>query len=86
MELEMAPDERQAYTRRRTIRLLAGLFVAVLAVLTLYSNTLHSLGLPKVTTETPAHGSFRATFAGSAALRPVEQAELSHPDGWSVSN
>jgi len=80
----MARDEGEDRGRKRLIRGLLALFIGVLLVLTLFSNTMRSLTLPKVATESLVEGSFTYTLEGKGSLRPTAQASLMNPAGWKV--
>ncbi|MFC4807965.1 efflux RND transporter periplasmic adaptor subunit [Paenibacillus sp. GCM10023250] len=71
-------------SRKRIIRWIAGLLFGSLIVLTLFSNTLYSLTLPKVTVERPSAGSLNPEFKGSATLAYVSELDLSNPEGGKV--
>ena len=70
--------------RKRIVRWVAGLLFGSLIVLTLFSNTLFSLTLPKVTVEQPRAGRLNAEFTGSAALAFVSEMDLSNPEGGKI--
>ncbi|MFC0328616.1 efflux RND transporter periplasmic adaptor subunit [Paenibacillus sepulcri] len=78
-------DEQKLAARKRRIRLIAILFFGMLIVVTLYSNTLLNLTLPKVITGQPAAGNLAHTYQGNATVRPVQEADLQNPAGWKVS-
>ncbi|HEY2495186.1 MAG TPA: efflux RND transporter periplasmic adaptor subunit [Paenibacillus sp.] len=82
MELQ---DTEQANSRRkRMIRILSGLFIGLLIVFTLLSNTLMSLTLPKVAVEEPSRGQFVHKFQGSGVLKWKAEVALTNSTGWKV--
>ncbi|MBW7457948.1 efflux RND transporter periplasmic adaptor subunit [Paenibacillus sepulcri] len=82
--MEAAFRTGDSKSRKRKIRLLAGLFFGLLIVLTLFSNTLFALTLPKVTVEQPDTGLLNQEFKGSAAVKFVSELDLSNPSGGKV--
>lgn len=81
MELEKELGDRR---RKRTIQVVFIFFIGLLIFFTLFSNTLQSLTLPKVSTEKPANGSLLFTIEGSGMLQPFAEERLSNPAGWKV--
>lgn len=81
MELEKELGDRR---RRRTFQVVYIFFIGLLIFFTLFSNTLQSLTLPKVSTEKPANGSLLFTIEGSGMLQPFAEERLSNPAGWKV--
>jgi len=82
MELQRA--EQAETSRKRKIRILFGLFISILIIFTLLSNTLLSLTLPKVITEDPHMGEFVHSYLGSGILMPREVLELNSEANWKV--
>ncbi|MCS7461358.1 biotin/lipoyl-binding protein [Paenibacillus doosanensis] len=78
-------EEAEASSRRRIVRTAFGLFMGLLALLTLFGNTLQSLALPKVRTETPIPGSLTYTLEGSGILKPAVQVPLTNSAGWKAA-
>ncbi|MDR9855872.1 biotin/lipoyl-binding protein [Paenibacillus sp. VCA1] len=78
-------DENISQSRKRKIRLIAGLFTGFLILFTFAGNTLQSLTMPKVLTVTVSKGAVTHTYEESAEAIPVEVRELSNPAGWKVS-
>ncbi|MBM7563648.1 efflux RND transporter periplasmic adaptor subunit [Paenibacillus sacheonensis] len=78
-------EERTSESRKRKIRLIAGLFLVLLAGCTLAGNSLRALSLPKVYTTVPSTGSLAHDYEGSAAIQPGEARDLMNPAGWKVS-
>ncbi|GIP19980.1 HlyD family efflux transporter periplasmic adaptor subunit [Paenibacillus sp. J22TS3] len=70
--------------RKRMIMIAFIVFVVGLVLFTLFSNTLQSLTLPKVSTEKPARGSLVHTYEGGGVLKPVAEARLTNSSGWKV--
>lgn len=79
--LQEEPKDRN---RKRMIQVMLGLFLGALALLTLFSNTLQSLTLPKVRTEKPVTGSLLQKLEGSGILKPLVEVKLTNPAGWKV--
>ncbi|NOU88503.1 hypothetical protein GC102_22500 [Paenibacillus sp. LMG 31460] len=67
--------------RKRNIALIASLLFVLLIALTLFSNTLVALTLPKVITEQPVSGTLDLAFQGTATLRSAIEVDLSNPGG-----
>jgi len=82
----MAGEEGEERRKKRLLKGLLALFVGVLLLLTLFSNTMRSLTLPKVATESLAQGSFTYTLEGKGSLRPAAEANLMNPAGWKVAS
>ncbi|MEK8130599.1 efflux RND transporter periplasmic adaptor subunit [Paenibacillus filicis] len=59
-------------------------FLLVLAGLTLFSQTLQTALLPKVTTEKPAKKTLAHRIEGSGTITPRRQVELNSDSGWKV--
>lgn len=72
-------------SRQRKLRLLGGLFLGLLIVCTLFSNTLLSLTLPKVLVEVANTGKMVLTYQGTATIEPVEERNLSGPTDWKIT-
>jgi RND family efflux transporter MFP subunit len=77
-------EERIAGARKKWLRLAAGIFVAVLALLTLAGNTLQAMTLPKAYTAETQEGELTYEFRGTATVVPGEARELANPAGWKV--
>lgn len=75
-----AADEK----RKRIIQVVFMGFMGLLLFFTLFSNTLQSLTLPKVTTEQPKSGSIELAIEGSGILQPIAEAKLSSSTDWKV--
>jgi multidrug efflux pump subunit AcrA (membrane-fusion protein) len=84
--MEVLADGVKRDTRKRNIRILAGLFFGILIVLTLFSNMLLSLTLPKVTTEAAISGSLDVTFQDTAILKPAVEVTMSNLTGLTILN
>ncbi|AZS17028.1 efflux RND transporter periplasmic adaptor subunit [Paenibacillus lutimineralis] len=80
-ELAEALDAR----KKRVIVWLSGLFIGLLLLLTLASNTLLTLHLPKVRTELGREGALVTTWRGTARLMPRQHIDLSNRGEWSIS-
>ncbi len=70
--------------KKRKMVALSGVFFGLLLVLTLFSNTLQAITLPKVRTETPLRGKLVHSIEANGTLKPVEEAELKNETGWRV--
>ncbi len=70
--------------RQRQIRMISGLFVALLVICTLLGNTIQALTLPKVVTMQTTKGSLVHSYQGSATVRPEEERDLINPMNWDV--
>ncbi|TNJ63294.1 biotin/lipoyl-binding protein [Paenibacillus hemerocallicola] len=60
-------------------------FLLVLAGFTLFSQTLQTVLLPKVTTEKPAKKTLTYRIEGSGLIKPRQQIELNSDSGWKVA-
>ncbi|WP_340029323.1 RND transporter [Paenibacillus sp. FSL H7-0940] len=74
MELNTGAAEQR---QKRIILVVFISFMGLLLVFTLFSNTLQSLTLPKVTTEQPKMGDIQLVIEGSGILQPIAEAKLS---------
>ncbi|SDX16340.1 efflux RND transporter periplasmic adaptor subunit [Paenibacillus sp. CF384] len=79
-------EEENTRARKRKIRLIAGLFLVLLAGLTLAGNTLQALSLTKVYTIEAAQGQLSHVYEGTATLAPYDVRELTNPAGWTVTS
>ncbi|MBG9597734.1 RND transporter [Bacillus mycoides] len=70
--------EKDVTRKKRNIKIISSVFIGSLIILTLFSNTLANLGLPKVITEKPKNGDLTQTFTGNGELQPQEEAKLSN--------
>ncbi|MFB6363352.1 efflux RND transporter periplasmic adaptor subunit [Paenibacillus elgii] len=70
--------------KKRKMVVVSGAFFGLLLVLTLFSNTLQAITLPKVRTETPVRGKLVHNIEANGTLKPVEEAELKNETGWKV--
>ncbi|MCJ8013694.1 biotin/lipoyl-binding protein [Paenibacillus sp. KQZ6P-2] len=80
MEVEISQS------RKRKVRLIAGLFIALLLLFTFAGNNLQTLTLPKVMTAKTSKGSLVHTYESRAVVTPSEVSELTNPAGWKVAN
>ncbi|MDA1877187.1 biotin/lipoyl-binding protein [Bacillus cereus group sp. BY112LC] len=69
--------EQDVTRKKRNIKIISSLFIGILIILTLFSNTLANWNLPKVITEKPKNDQLTQTFTGSGELQPQEEAKLS---------
>ncbi|WP_434751018.1 efflux RND transporter periplasmic adaptor subunit [Paenibacillus amylolyticus] len=79
MELGSGAAEQR---RKRIIVVVFISFMGLLLLFTLFSNTLQSLTLPKVTTEQPKKGGIPLVIEGSGILQPIAEAKLSGSTNW----
>jgi len=82
--MEFQQSEQAAMGRKRTIRLVFGLFIGLLIGFTLFSNTLATLSLPKVVLALPSRGQLVHMFTGSGVLKWKAEARLANNSGWKV--
>ncbi|MGQ8872140.1 efflux RND transporter periplasmic adaptor subunit [Paenibacillus sp. TSA_86.1] len=79
----MELGSRTAEQRRKRIIVVVFIgFMGLLLFFTLFSNTLQSLTLPKVTTEQPKKGGIPLVVEGSGVLQPIAEAKLSGSTNW----
>ncbi|MED1299441.1 RND transporter [[Bacillus thuringiensis] serovar konkukian] len=64
--------------KKRNIKIISSLFIGLLIILTLFSNTLANWDLPKVTTDKPRNDQLTQTFTGNGELLPQEEEKLSN--------
>lgn len=83
VEMEL-PTETANRRGKRNIKIIFIAFIGLLAVMTLFGNTVQSLTLPKVRTEKSVNGSLIHTLEASGILLPVDEEKLSNPDGWRI--
>ncbi|PFX85475.1 RND transporter [Bacillus toyonensis] len=69
--------EQDVTRKKRNIKIISSVFIGLLIILTLFSNTLANWDLPKVTTEKPRNDQLTQTFTGNGELQPQEEAKLS---------
>ncbi len=79
-----APTEDLNVRKKRKIVWFSGLLFGSLLFLTLASNTLLTLNLPKVRTELGREGALVTTWHGTARLMPRQRIDLSNKAEWSV--
>jgi len=70
--------------RKRSIRRLSLLFIGGLLILTLYSNTLQSMSLPKVYVTYGKQEPLVHVIHAEGVLRPHIEASLSNKSGWEI--
>ncbi len=70
--------------RKRIIQIVLMGFMGLLLFFTLFSNTLQSLTLPKVTTEQPKMGGIELAIEGSGIIQSIADAKLSSSTDWKV--
>jgi len=83
--VEPGYEEQTLTGRQKKLRLLIIVFIGALLILTLYSNTLQTMNLPKVWTEKGKQGQLVQNFRASGTLHPAKEIELSSAAGWIVS-
>ncbi|MBJ8099748.1 biotin/lipoyl-binding protein [Bacillus cereus group sp. N11] len=69
--------EQDVTRKKRNIKIISSVFIGILTILTLFSNTLANWDLPKVITEKPKNGELKQTFTGNGELQPQEEVKLS---------
>ncbi|MGG5737273.1 efflux RND transporter periplasmic adaptor subunit [Bacillus cereus group sp. IBL03679] len=69
--------EQDVTRKKRNIKIISSVFIGLLIILTLFSNTLANWNLPKVITEKPKNSELKQTFTGNSELQPQEEARLS---------
>lgn len=74
--------ETAGQRRKRIIVVVFISFMGLLLLFTLFSNTLQSLTLPKVTTEQPKKGGISLVIEGSGILQPIAEAKLFGSTNW----
>jgi len=77
--MQLQSVEQAVMGRKRTIRIVAVLFIFVLIAFTLLGNTIMALTLPKVTVIEPKRGQLAHTFKGSGILKWRAEMELVNP-------
>ncbi|PEI41919.1 efflux RND transporter periplasmic adaptor subunit [Bacillus pseudomycoides] len=70
--------EQDVTRKKRNIKIISSVFIGLLIILTLFSNTLANWNLPKVITERPKNSELKQTFTGNGELQPQEEAKLSN--------
>ncbi|AZS15475.1 biotin/lipoyl-binding protein [Paenibacillus lutimineralis] len=70
--------------RKKTIVVIAGVFLGLLILFTLFSNTLMSLTLPKVALFTVSRGVLSHEFQSTGVLKWKAETELSNTSSWKV--
>ncbi|GGH30929.1 efflux RND transporter periplasmic adaptor subunit [Paenibacillus segetis] len=84
--MELQHTEQTKSGRKRMIRLLSGLFISLLIVFTLLSNTLTALTLPKVIVVETSRGQLIHMFQGSSVLKWMTEVTLTNSTGWKVKS
>ncbi|WP_256757999.1 efflux RND transporter periplasmic adaptor subunit [Cohnella sp. WQ 127256] len=84
MNVMIHMDEEREARRKRKIKWIAGLFVAVIITCTLLGNTMLALTLPKVATVEVGAGKYTQTYRGSGFIKPSEERDLTGPVGWTI--
>ncbi|WP_238192069.1 efflux RND transporter periplasmic adaptor subunit [Paenibacillus sp. L3-i20] len=69
---------------KRIIGILFTVFMLLLVLFTLLSNTLQSLTLPKVRAEQSVMGSVVHTLEGSGNIQPLVEVKLVNPSDWKI--
>lgn len=77
--MQVQSAEQAVMGRKRTIRIVAILFIFVLIAFTLLGNTIMALTLPKVAIIEPKPGQLTHTFKGSGILKWRAEMELVNP-------
>jgi len=84
MRMDAPGTEDRAARRQRRLRLIAGMFAGLLALCTLFGNTLLTLTLPKVATQPAQSGFYSFSYQGTATIEPAEVRDLNGAAGWTV--
>ncbi|SFE81518.1 Biotin-lipoyl like [Paenibacillus algorifonticola] len=71
--------------RQRLTGILLTLFFLVLAGLTIFSNTIQSVMLPKVTTEKPVKKTLSHFIKGDGMITPRQMTALVNESGWKAA-
>lgn len=79
-------EEGKSGFSKRKLKLIAGLFLALLAICTLAGNTIRGMSLPKVYTQVAAQGSVTHEYEGGATVQPVRTQDIPNPAGWKAEN
>ncbi|MDQ0088943.1 RND family efflux transporter MFP subunit [Paenibacillus anaericanus] len=82
--MELLHTEQTKSGRKRMIRMFSGLFIGLLIVSTLLSNTLIALTQPKVIVVETSRGQLIHTFQGSGVLKWMTEVALTNNAGWKV--
>ena len=80
----MQLEEAAASSRKKRLRAAAGIFAAVLVILTLAGNTLQALTMPKIYTAEASRGELVHLYQGVATVLPAEVRDVVHPSGWTA--
>ena len=78
-------EEPKSRSRQHKIRLIAGLFVALLVGFTLAGNSLRALTMPKVYLALATPGEVTHDYDGSATIQPGGMKDIANPAGWKVT-
>lgn len=70
---------------KKMLRILFGCFIGMLLLFTLFSNTLLSLTIPKVTTVESHKGELAHKYQGTGVLKYRDEISLINPMGWKVT-
>lgn len=82
----MRSVEHPESNQKRIIKIVFSLFIGLLLVFTLYSNTLLTMNLPKVWVEEGRSDPLIQNYSDSGVLQPISEVELSNKAGWMVKN
>jgi multidrug efflux pump subunit AcrA (membrane-fusion protein) len=80
--MELGKETTAEQRRKRIIVVVFISFMGLLLLFTLFSNTLQSLTLPKVTTEQPKKGGISLVIEGSGILQPIAEVKLFGSTNW----
>ncbi|MDQ0089065.1 HlyD family secretion protein [Paenibacillus anaericanus] len=84
--MDVRTDELAAARLKRRMRIALSLFLGILLILTLYSNTLLSMNLPKVWIEEGIEDQLVQNYRGSGIMHPRNEVELLNKQGWNVKS
>lgn len=82
--MEFQSTEQVLFRRKRKIAIFSGLFIGLLIMFTLLSNTLMALTLPKVAVVMPSKGDLVHSFLGSSVLKWRAETALNNSSGSRV--
>lgn len=82
--MKLEPEGETSSRYKRKIRMFFGLFILLMIALTLFSNTLMALTLPKIVVTTSGSGKLTHTFQGSGMVKWRAEAALTGTAGGKV--
>ncbi|MBH5316199.1 efflux RND transporter periplasmic adaptor subunit [Paenibacillus sp. GSMTC-2017] len=82
--MELFSEKHPGSRQKRGIKLVIVVFIAALLILTLYSNTILTMNLPRVWTEEGRSDPLLQQYNGSGLLKPISEVKLTNRSGWIV--